>query len=81
MQGGGGKIIIKNQFGIDKDVTINKYSTEQKAHYYSQYRHIDKEIKILKTLGYKNPTKFDIYPSEGNRWNNTHFYAIVASTD
>lgn len=72
------KIIIKNQFGINEDVTVAGYSEEQKNDYFAQYRHIDKEIEILKNIGYKNIDVVDIYPLEANRWKNTHFYAIVA---
>jgi len=74
-----GKIIIKNQFGVSEDVTVFGYSEEQKADYFSEYRHIDKEVKILESLGFKNIETFDIYPPEANRWDNTHFYAIVAN--
>jgi len=73
-----GKIIVKNQFGIKEDVIVDGYSEEQKNYYYSSYRHIEKEPKILKSTGYTNIEIFDIYPPEYNRWNNTHFYAIVA---
>ena len=72
------KIIIKNQFGIYDDVLVAGYSEEQKTEYFSEYRHLDKEVKLLESLGYKNIETFDIYPPEANRWNNTHFYAIVA---
>jgi cyclopropane fatty-acyl-phospholipid synthase-like methyltransferase len=73
-----GKLIIKNQFGVKEDVDVSGYSEELKENYYSQYRHIDKEVKILETIGYKNIEIVDIYPPECNRWENTHFYAIVA---
>ncbi len=56
---------------------MSGYSKEQKADYFSQYRHIDKEVKILKDIGFKNIETFDVYPKQANRWNNTHFYAIV----
>lgn len=72
-----GHIIIKNQFGVDEDVNISGYSEEQKTNYYAQYRYINKEINILKEIGFKNIEKFDIYPPEANRWDNTHFWAIV----
>lgn len=72
-----GKIIIKNQFGIEQDVTVEGYSQEQKTEYYAQYRQINKEVSILSNIGYKNIEVFDIYPPECNRWQNTHFYAIV----
>jgi cyclopropane fatty-acyl-phospholipid synthase-like methyltransferase len=75
---GGGRLIIKQQFGIKEEITVSGYSEELKENYFSQYRHIDKEVKILKTIGYKNIEVFDIYPPECNRWDNTHFYAIVA---
>ena len=73
-----GKIIVKNQFGIKEDVNVAGYSEEQKTNYFAQYRHIDKEIKILNNAGFKNIQIFDIYPPEANRWHNTHFYAITA---
>jgi len=75
-----GKLIIKNQFGINEDVLISGYSEELKVDYYSEYRHIDKEVKILEKIGFTNVDVIDIYPPECNRWGNTHFYAIVADT-
>lgn len=74
-----GLLIIKGQFGVKEDVVISGYSNELKTNYYSQYRHIKKEIKILNKIGYKNIEIIDIYPPECNRWKNTHFYAIVAT--
>lgn len=73
-----GKIIIKNQFGIHEDVCVDGYSEEQKNNYYAHYRHIEKEKNIMEKIGYRNIKVFDIYPPECNRWDNTHFYAIVA---
>lgn len=75
----GGKLIIKNQFGVDEDVIVSGYSEEQKTNYFASYRHINKEVALLESLGYKNTEVIDIYPPEANRWDNTHFYAIVAS--
>ena len=74
----GGKIIVKNQFGVKEDVIVDGYSDEQKRDYFASYRQIDKEQKILETIGYTNIEIVDIYPPECNRWENTHFYAIVA---
>ena len=73
-----GKIIIKNQFGIDQDVIISGYSENLKTDYFSEYRHLEKEMDILNNVGFKNIKVIDIYPSKYNRWKNTHFYAIVA---
>lgn len=74
-----GKMIIKHQFGVKEDVTVEGYSEELKCNYYSQYRQIDSEVELLKSLGFTAVDYTDIYPKECNRWENTHFYAIVAS--
>ena len=73
-----GLLIVKNQFGVKEDVVVSGYSDELKTDYYSQYRSLEKEINILKQAGYRNIEAIDIYPPECNRWENTHFYAIVA---
>lgn len=73
-----GKLIVKSQFGIKQDVIISGFSQEQQTNYYAYYRYIDKEVEILKNIGFKNIEVIDIYPPDCNRWSNTHFYAIVA---
>jgi SAM-dependent methyltransferase len=73
----GGKLIIKNQFGVNKDVSVSGISKELNRPYYSEYRHIDKEVDILKSTGFSWVEVVDIYPTEANRWDNTHFYALV----
>ncbi len=72
-----GKLIVKNQMGIDDDVVVDGFSEELQTNYYSEYRHIDKEIELLKSIGFRNIEVVDIYPKEYNRWDNTHFYALV----
>ena len=72
-------VIVKNQFGINKDVTIGGgYSLELESEYITQYRFIDKEINMLYQAGFQSVQCCDIYPPEANRWDNTHFYALVA---
>ena len=73
----GGRIIVKNQFGIQQDVIISAYSPELKRDYFSEYRHVDKEVRNLKKVGFHDIDVIDIYPAECNRWPNTHFYAIT----
>lgn len=73
-----GKIIIKNQYGVQEDVIINKFSDELQTTYYSEYRTLEHEKKLMSGAGFKNFEIVDIYPPECSRWNNTHFYAIVA---
>ena len=72
-----GKLIVKNQMGIDNDIVIDGFSEELQTDYYSEYRHVDKEIALLKSIGFRNIELVDIYPEVYNRWDNTHFYALV----
>lgn len=74
-----GRLLIKNQFGVEDDVNVSGFSAEIKKEYHSQYRHIDKEVEILKSIGYSVINIIDVYPASANRWKNTHFYAIEAS--
>ncbi len=72
-----GMLVIKNQMGIYGDVLVNGYSEELGAQYYSHYRQVDKEIELLQEIGFAEIEKIDIYPAEFNRWENTHFYALI----
>jgi len=72
-----GTLVVKNQMGINEDVIINGYSEELKTNYYSEYRHIKKEMKMLQEAGFNSIDIIDIYPPEFNRWDNTHFYALI----
>lgn len=72
----GGKLIIKQQFGVDSDVVV-EYSNELQQAYFSTYRYIENEKQILETVGFRSIEQFDIYDKKANRWDNTHFYALV----
>lgn len=74
-----GVMIIKNQFGLTEDITINGYSEELQENYSAQYRQIDEEVRLLREAGFGHVAVVDIYPKECNRWNNTHFFALVAA--
>ncbi|MDD6223634.1 MAG: NTP transferase domain-containing protein [bacterium] len=70
--------IIKNQWSIEQtDYIVNKeYSDKNKNQYYGIYRSLHNMKKILSSynLSYQ---LIDIYPSEMNKYENTHEYAIV----
>ncbi len=72
-----GVLLIKNQFGVNENVIVNGFSEELKTDYFSEYRFVDLEVAILKEVGFKSVQVVDIYPPEANRWNDTHFYALV----
>jgi cyclopropane fatty-acyl-phospholipid synthase-like methyltransferase len=73
----GGMIVVKNQFGLNDDVVVSGYSQELETDYFSHYRQVDKEIELLKEIGFVNIEKIDIYPPRYNRWDNTHFFALI----
>lgn len=72
----GAKLIIKQQFGVQDDVCI-EFSEELQTSYVATYRHLKKEKQILKECGFLKIVEYDIYPQEANRFENTHFYALV----
>lgn len=74
-----GKMIIKNQFGVHEDVIVEGFSEELQDNYFSHYRHLKKEIELLQSVGFNKIEVVDIYPPKCNRWENTHFYALVAT--
>lgn len=74
----GGMIVIKNQFGVSDDVTVDGYSREIGKNYYSQYRSLKHEKEILSKAGFEKIEHYDIYPPECNHWSNTHYYALTA---
>jgi len=75
----GGQLVVKNQFGVEDDVTVSGHSEEIGTEYFSNYRHIDKEIALLEFCGFSDIQSFDIYPADYNRWENTHFFALTAT--
>lgn len=78
VDGGGGTLLIKQQFGVKEDVFV-EYSNELKQEYFSVYRHIDKEKEILRSIGFNKIEQYDIYDKQANRFDNTHFWALMVS--
>ena len=72
-----GKFLVKTQFGVKEDVLVDGFSEELQCNYYSEYRTLNHEIAILKQAGFSHVEIVDIYPPEFNRWENTHFYALI----
>ena len=75
----GGQLIVKNQFGIKEDVIVDSFSQELNKEYYASYRHLAAEIRLLEDAKFKNISVHDIYPPEKNKWDNTHYYALVCT--
>lgn len=75
----GGKLIVKHQMGKAETVVVSKIIEDLGGYYFSQYRSLNDEVCMISNVGFLNVEVFDIYPSEFNRFDNTHFYALVAS--
>ena len=76
MLDGQGIFILKNQFGLGDTKTVT-HSEELGSKYFAQYRELNFEIERLKSIGFSSIEVIDIYPAEANRWEDTHFYALV----
>ncbi len=74
-----GILIIKNQFGVEDTVVVSGYSQELQRDYYAQYRTIEEESALLNKAGFKSIVPYDIYPKAFNRWENTHYYALLVT--
>ncbi len=73
----GGRLIVKHAMGVSKDVLVDGVSSELQQYYFSEYRHVDKEISLLESHGFKLEDNIDIYPDEFNRWTETRYRALV----
>ncbi len=71
-------LIVKHQMGIRETVVIDNYSEEIKDHYIAIYRQRDEEVNLLKKI-FKVTQIIDIYPPSLNKWENTHFYALICT--
>lgn len=74
-----GILLIKNQFGVSETVEVSSWSYALQKDYYSQYRMLDLEKKLLTESGFSCIFEHDIYPAECNHWDNTHYYCLVCS--
>ena len=71
-----GTMIIKHQMAIEKDVTINHFSTELNERYSAEYRFVEQEAADLYESGFSVET-IDIYPQDMNKHSNTKHFALV----
>lgn len=74
----GGKLIVKNQMGVEEDVVVDGLSQELGTQYYSEYRTPAHESRLIEGSGLAIVRQDDIYPDRLNRWPNTRFIALLA---
>ncbi len=75
----GGKLIMRSHCGLEDKVVINGYSEELNSKYFTEYRKVDTEKKILAEAGFKDIQIFDEVAAELNVWDNTRHYYFVCS--
>lgn len=73
-----GILIVKHQMGEVEDVFVDNYSDDLECWYTAEYRSVSNEKTMLEQAGFIVEVK-DIYPPEMNRWENTHFYALIGA--
>jgi len=74
-----GLFISRMHCGLNEDVSINGFSKELGTEYFADYRHLDKEIDLLKEIGFNKVEIFDIFPDTLNVWKNTRHFIFVCS--
>ncbi len=73
MMGKNSKLIIRNQFGINKKVTVNKYSEELKDNYFAVYRTVEEIVELVEL-----PVEIhDIYPKSCNLYQDTAYRCLI----
>lgn len=71
-----GAMLVRHQCGVKQDIVVNKYSPTVGGHYYARYKHLDKEVQMLKKI-FKKVSVVDILPKRLNPWPDTHHYAFI----
>lgn len=71
-----GVLFIRHQCGVKEDVIVDKYSTTVRNNYYARYKHLDKELNMLKKI-FREVKVIDILPKRLNPWDDTHHYAFI----
>lgn len=73
----GGQLLLRTHCGLEEDVLINKFSEELSTEYFAEYRQKEKELDLLRSIGFVDIEVHDIFPDTLNTWSNTrHFYFI-----
>ena len=74
-----GKLIMRSHCGLEERVVINGYSEELDSEYFTEYRTLETEKKILSDAGFKDIQIFDEVAKELNVWENTRHYYFVCT--
>ena len=73
----GGLMIVRTHCGLEIDKTIDGFSNELQTDYFAEYRQVDREMKIMQSVGFKSVVKHDIFPDSLNVWPDTRHFIFV----
>lgn len=73
----GGFFINRVHCGLQEDIVVDGFSEELQTNYFAQYRQVDKEMALLKSVGFQEIVKFDIFPESLNVWKNSRHFIFV----
>lgn len=75
--GAGGALILKSQFGVEREVVVNKHSEELNAMYGAIYPSLEAEKALLESMA--DVQVVEPYPPHMSPWPDTHYYALIAA--
>jgi len=73
----GGLLIVRTHCGLETDKIIDGFSEELQTEYYAEYRQVDKEEALLRSLGFEAVKRYDIFPDTLNVWPDTRHFIFV----
>jgi SAM-dependent methyltransferase len=73
----GGILIVRMHCGLEKTKVVDGYSEELGTTYFAEYRHVEEEMNLLRSIGFNTVEKHDIFPDTLNVWNDTRHFIFV----
>jgi trans-aconitate methyltransferase len=72
----GAPLLLKAQFGVEEQVTVETWSDDLGAYYRAVYPQLGEEVALLEE--WFEVEVRDPYPAELSPWENTHFHHLIA---
>ncbi len=72
-----GYFISRMHCGIKEDVMVEGFSEELGTDYFAEFRSVDKEVELIKEVGFSEVELVDFLPDSINVWDNTRHYYFI----
>jgi cyclopropane fatty-acyl-phospholipid synthase-like methyltransferase len=73
----GGLLILRIHCALEEDIIVDGFSEELQTEYFAEYRNKEREIKLLREIGFTEIKVFDIFPDSLNVWKNSRHFIFV----